>query len=101
MFEFEVPELQSRYIFYQGIFKIQMDFALYYDIKTVIIDQIKRRYYLRIFRMACLINNKKLKIEAFSYFKKNDLLNRKKITLYWISKFSIIRPLLIKLIIKD
>lgn len=94
-------DLQPRYIFYQGIFKIQMDFALYYNVKPIIIEKIKLGYYLRIYRMACIINDKKLKIEAFDYLKKRDLLNNKKRILYYLTKFSIVRRKLIKIIIKD
>ncbi len=88
-------DLPTKYNYYKGIFTIQMDFALYYNVKQIIIEQIRCTYYLRIYRMACIINDKKLKIEAFEYLKKRDLINNKKRVLYYLTKFSIVRRKLI------
>ena len=93
--------LQTRYNFFQGIFKIQMDFALYYNVNQIIINKIRCGYYLRIYQMACTINDKKVKVEAFDYLKKRNLLNNKNKLRYYLTKFSVVRRILAYFILKD
>lgn len=90
-------DIQDQYIFLQGILKMQMDFALYYKVKPIIIEQIRCMYYTRIFDIVCIINNKKLKIEALSNLKKHNKLILKKKMLYIITIFPFIRHILVKL----
>ena len=91
-----LKDMKAKYTFRQGILKIQMDFAKYYNVTPIVIEKIKCTYYISVFSMLCLLNDKKLKIEAFSYLKKRNMLKKKKRLLYWITKFSIIRFLLLK-----
>ena len=90
-------DIQAQYIFLQGILKMQMDFVLYYNVKPIIIEQIRCLYYTRIFDIVCIINNKKLKFEAFSNLKKHNKLILKKKMLYIITIFPFIRHILVKL----
>lgn len=90
-------DIQSQYIFLQGILKMQMDFASYYNVKPIIVEQLRSLYYKRIFDIVCIINKKKLKIEAFSNLKKHNNLILKKKMLYIITIFPFIRRILVKL----
>ncbi|MBC2694057.1 MAG: glycosyltransferase [Desulfobacteraceae bacterium] len=88
---------QAKYTFHQGIFKIQMDFAKYYNVAPIVIEKIKCTYYIKVFKTVCLLNDKKSKIELYSYLKKRNLLSKKKrVLLCWITKLSIIRFFLLK-----
>jgi len=87
---------KEQYKFHQGIFKIQMDFAKYYNVTSIVIEKIKDNYYKSVFNLICLLNDKKSKIEAFSYLKKGNMLTKKMRILHLITKFSIIRLLLLK-----
>jgi len=88
--------IHDKYNFYRGIFKIQTDFSSHYNTNLSVIEQMNCTYYLRIFKMACLLNDLKLKREAFLYLKKHTRLKIKKRVLYVITKFSVVRQIFIK-----
>ena len=88
--------LLKEFNFNQGIYKIQMDFVEHFNVSPSIVEQINTNYFLRIFNLVCLLNEKNLKKEAYVHLRQKNLINKKKIALYYITKVSILRAILNK-----
>jgi len=87
-------EIEKKYQFEKGLYKIQMDYATLFDCSHETIDKIKEHYFHSIFVSACLANEKELKNEAYLFLKNAKRLSLKNKLVFGLSKISIVRFLL-------
>jgi glycosyltransferase involved in cell wall biosynthesis len=83
----------NEYKFELGIFKIQIDFAIAFNVHQHNIFKIKNKFYPYMFTAACLVNDIEVKNDAYHFLKENKILTTKMEYLFHLSRYSILRKI--------